>query len=298
MKKNFCIPGGDLRQLQVARALSEKGYNVSLFGFSDYSSDFSNIRLCQTLDEAFEEADYVVLPLPCSSDGVHLNAPYHKQSIPLKDLFCRITPKMTVFTGKFNARQLQQRGVEVRDYFLREELQVANAVPTAEGAVQVAMQESPFTIHGSKCLVVGYGRIGKVLSRMLKNLDAEVWVAARKPEDLAWIRAAGCHPLEIREICEEISRFELVFNTVPAMVIGREQLCRARKDALFIDLASQPGGINFEQAKLCGINAVWLLSLPGKAAPRTAGDIIAETILNMIRSQPSHTAEESERNQS
>lgn len=282
MKKNFCIPGGDLRQLQVARSLSEKGYGVSLFGFSDYTSDFHHVRLCDTPEEAFENADYVILPLPCSADGVFLNAPYCKEKVPLRELYSYITPSMTVFAGKFTSPALEERGVPVVDYFLREELQVLNAVPTAEGALQVAMQECPFTIHSSKCLVVGYGRIGKVLAGMLKHLNANVSVAARKPSDLAWIRTVGCTPIETRRIGEEIAGFDIVFNTVPAMVIGKEEFRKARKDTLFIDLASKPGGIDFEEAKLCGINAVWLLSLPGKVAPLTAGRMIAETILNII----------------
>lgn len=295
MKKNFCIPGGDLRQLQVARKLTEQGYGVSLFGFSDYASDFHNVRLCDTLQEAFADADYVILPLPCSTDGVHLNAPYRKNPVSLKELYSYITPQMTVFAGKFSSPALSERGVTIKDYFLREELQVLNAIPTAEGALQVAMQECPFTLHSSRCLIVGYGRIGKVLARMLNNLDANVCVAARKRADLAWIRAAGCLPISIQEIGERIAGFDIVFNTVPAMVIGKEEFKKARKDTLFIDLASKPGGIDFEEAKICGINAIWLLSLPGKVAPLTAGEIIAETILNIIENQAAGTAEESER---
>lgn len=200
---------------------------------------------------------------------------------------------MTVFGGKFTSPALSERGVKIEDYFLREELQILNAVPTAEGALQVAMQECPFTIHSSRCLVVGYGRIGKVLARMLKSLDATVYVSARKRSDLAWIRAAGCIPVKTSEIGNLIADADIVFNTVPAMVIGKEEFRRARKETLFIDLASKPGGIDFEEAKISGVNAVWLLSLPGKVAPLTAGDIIAETVLNILETE--NKAEESER---
>ena len=76
-----------------------------------------------------------------------------------------------------------------------------------------------------------------------------------------------------------------VFNTVPSIVIGKNELANARKDTLFIDLASKPGGIDFEEARLCGVDTIWSLSLPGKVAPVTAGNIIKETIINILNQE-------------
>ncbi|MBQ3561317.1 MAG: hypothetical protein IJA06_05855, partial [Oscillospiraceae bacterium] len=115
-----------------------------------------------------------------------------------------------------------------------------------------------------------------------KALDAKVTVAARRCSDLAWIRSEGMEPLEFRLIDEEIGRFKAVFNTVPAPVLGREQLMLMDKSAMVIDLASEPGGTDFEAAKELGITAEKALGLPGKFAPKTAGEIVKDTVLNII----------------
>ena len=281
----FCVLGGDLRQYRVARSLAEKGYKVKLFGFSEYTTGSDGTERCSNIEDALNGTKYIILPLPYSVDGISLNAPYMKSSISMNEIYKRITPEMTVFGGKFSSHELSERGVKIVDYFDREELQVLNAVPTAEGAIQIAMQERAFTIHGSKCLVVGFGRIGKVLAEMLKGLNAKVSVSARKYSDFAWIRTHGFTPIKTDKLTEHIADYDIVFNTVPAIVIGKEELSAAKQDTLFIDLASKPGGIDFEQAKACGVDTIWLLSLPGKVAPITAGEIITETILNILETE-------------
>ena len=184
-----------------------------------------------------------------------------------------------------NSSELVCRGIKVIDYFKREELQILDAIPTAEGAVQIAMDERPYTISGSNCLVIGYGRIGKILSSMLKALNARVTVSARKCEDLAWIRAYGMIPHETSKISEIIPEQDIIFNTVPSLVIGSNELAKAKKTALLVDLASKPGGIDFDEAKNYGIDTVWSLSLPGKVAPVSAGGYICDTIMNIIEQE-------------
>lgn len=238
----FCVVGGDLRQFQVAKALSQSGYKVRIFGFDRYTADFGAIKDFDDIEAALNGVSYVILPLPYSSDGINLNAPYMKNPIKLSDIYKFISPEMLVLGGKFSSHELNKRRVKTIDYFEREELQVLNAVPTAEGAIQIAMQERAFTIHGSKCLVVGFGRIGKILANLLKGLNAEVYVSARKHEDIAWIKNFGYKAVMTDKISEIINIFDIVFNTVPAMVIGKNEFDEAKKETLFIDLASKPGG--------------------------------------------------------
>lgn len=160
---------------------------------------------------------------------------------------------------------------------------IANAVPTAEGAIEIAMTETPITIHGSKCLVTGYGKIGKILSKMLCGLGAQTYVEARKYADLAMIEGHGYEPLALGELKSRIGEFDIIFNTVPAMIFDENILKNVKKDALIIDLASKPGGVDFEAAKELGVRVIWALSLPGKVAPTTSGAIIKDTIMNMLK---------------
>lgn len=158
----------------------------------------------------------------------------------------------------------------------------ANAVPTAEGAIEIAISETPVTVHGSRCLVLGYGRVGKTLSHSLLSLGAKAYVVARKYADLAQIENYGCHPLTMNDAKSRIAGFDIIFNTIPALVLDSDTLARTRKDTLIIDLASKPGGVDFEAAKQLGLNVIWALSLPGRVAPVTAGHIIKDTIINML----------------
>ena len=158
----------------------------------------------------------------------------------------------------------------------------ANTIPTAEGAIEIAISETPVTIHGSKCLVLGYGKIGKILTKDLYGMGAITYAAARKYADLAMIEGHGYEPLQMSTLKGRINEFDIIFNTVPALILDDEVLSKVQKDALIIDLASKPGGVDFEAAKKYGLRVIWALSLPGKVAPITSGAIIKDTIMNII----------------
>lgn len=287
--KPFAVLGGDLRQLHMATGLSASGCKVRLFGFDGYTDSVEGMTMVSSLKETLDGCGCVILPLPYSTDGMFLNAPYAGRAIKLSEIYEAVTRDMIVLGGKFSSHELNSRGIRTIDYFEREELQVLNAIPTAEGAIQTAMEERPYTISGSRCLVVGYGRVGRMLSMTLKGLNARVTVSARKDEDLAWIRASGMTPALTSELADIVSGFDIVFNTVPAPVIDKNVLRNAKKSTLFIDLASKPGGIDFEEARLCGIDTIWSLSLPGKVAPVTAGEFIKDTVLNILRQEGGKT---------
>ena len=281
----FAVLGGDLRQLHMASGLSKSGCDVKLYGFDGYTDSTEGLTVYNDLKSVMKSCNYIILPLPYSTDGVTLNAPYSKKSTKMNEIYDLTTKEMLVLGGKFSSHDLNKRGIKTIDYFEREELQILNAIPTAEGAIQTAMEERPYTLSRSNCLVVGYGRIGKVLSSMLKGLNVNVSVSARKFEDLAWIKAYGMNPVLTGELESIISQYDIVFNTVPAPVIDKTVLKNSKKSTLYIDLASKPGGIDFEEARLCGIDTIWSLSLPGKVAPATAGEFVKDTILNIIKQE-------------
>lgn len=276
----FGVVGGDSRQVWLVHSLLEDGHVVFTAGLENAPLD-SRARPAP-LEELARHSDAVILPLPVTSDGVHINGPFSREPMVLDNRTASLFLGKNVFGGMTDRLYRSSPGWEkvfIRDYFQREELTVRNAVPTAEGAIQIAMEESPGTLNGARCLVTGYGRIGKVLAHMLQGLGAEVTVSARKPEDLAWIRLSGCKAVHTRR---PGGGYELVFNTVPAMVFNRETLSQLAPDTLLIDLASAPGGVEHQAAEELGIRVIPALSLPGKVAPKTAGEIIKETIYHMM----------------
>jgi len=140
----------------------------------------------------------------------------------------------------------------------------------------------PITLQNSKALILGYGRIGKVLSKKLHGIGAKVHVAARKHHDLAWIETMGYIPIRMPEISTYLNTFDVIFNTVPHIILDSKELQGIRKDSLIIDLASKPGGVNFERAKEIGLKTIWALSLPGKVAPITTAKYMKDTIYNIL----------------
>ncbi len=281
----FTLIGGDRRNVATANRLCSMGFDVRVFGFDTIVSFDSRVIRSATLEDAVCDADYIVLPLPVVTEGERLNTPLYENTVYFRDILPLLKENQIVFGGKMNPAMsalLHAQGITLYDYSQREEFSVSNAIPTAEGAISIALQELPYTLNGTPCLVTGFGRIGKVLCRALDGLGAKVTASARKYSDLAWIDACGYTPIHTKDLKKHIGQFQVVFNTVPDLLFDRETLSCALTDCLMIDLASKPGGIDFACAEKLGIKVIWALSLPGKTAPLTAGTIILNTILNII----------------
>lgn len=282
--ETFAVIGGDLRSAYLAGLLAADGYKVITSGFD--STDLPPcVTGCTNPAQAVTLADCVVLPLPVTTDGSTVNAPFSRMRIPLDQVLNGVTPGQILVGGQISdvvRKEAECRGLVISDYLRREELAVMNAVPTAEGAIQLAMEELPVTIQGARCLVTGFGRVAKTLARLLIALGAQVTVAARKCADLAWARSEGCSAIEISQL-SKAGEYDVIFNTVPVLLFDKAILKDMEKSTLLIDLASRPGGVDFNAAAELQIKTIWALSLPGRVAPKTAGKIIKETILNMIK---------------
>ncbi len=284
MNKTFLIAGGDLRFVTLAGKLAEE-YSVYALGFDREVTLHSKVKAVENVSDMKVQADCVILPLPVSSDGVILNAPYSDKKILIADLASAVKKDGIVFGGMFTDEMkalLEERGASAEDYSRREEFAVLNAVATAEGAIQFAMEELAVTLSGRKILILGAGRIAKVLTDMLRGFHADITTAARKCSDLAWAEIYGCTPVKIDRIDSVLGDFDIIFNTVPAVILDEKRLRKISKGCLVIDLASKPGGVDFETAGALGVKTLWLLSLPGKVAPVTSGEIIAETVKNIL----------------
>lgn len=277
MDGKFFVCGGDMRFVKLTEELALRGCRVSAYGFD--KTDLAEELMCASLKEGVAGADYIILPLPAAVGGF-VNMPLSCKKLPLSELLSLCLPEQTIFAGMAGEELMSHNCC---DYFRREELAIRNAVSTAEGAIQIAMEETPFTLWGSRCLVTGYGRIGRLLARDLAALGAKVTAEARKISDLAWIEAEGYTALPLRDMEHSLGSFDIIFNTVPHRIFNRPQLERLSKDTLIIDLASKPGGVDFTAASELGLHVIWALSLPGRVAPSSSGIIILDTIMNIIR---------------
>ncbi len=281
-KKSFAVVGGDARQLALAESILLDGYDVHMVGFEN--CELKNGLITCNLEDAIEKSEYIVLPVPTVDKDAGLNAPYSKGKIQLNDDFARKMHDKKVFccmAEKLIDTSSLWNDVNLYDYSKRDDFAINNAVPTAEGAIEIAMREYDGTIHGSRCLVAGFGRVGKALCKDLFGLGARVTASARKSKDFAWINAMGYEAISTGELATKIE-FDLIFNTIPSLIFDEKVLGQIDSRAIIIDLASLPGGVDFDTAKKMGIKAIHALALPGKVAPKTAGEIIKTTIYNMI----------------
>lgn len=245
---NFWVVGGDMRQAKMAELLSADGHTVHTYALERLGELGEGVQMQEDLEGA-RLADCVVLPLPVVGEGSLLNAPLSATAHPLSGILDALRPGQAICAGRVSAPvqdMAARRGLTLHDYFAREELAVANAVPTVEGAIQIAMEELPITIHGARALVIGYGRLGKLLSHRLAALGARVSTAARSWSDLAWIEALGYGVEHSAQLEGWLCCYDLVINTVPAPILDRAALADLRPGCLVIDLASKPGGAGVE----------------------------------------------------
>ena len=291
MKKlNFAVLGGDARQFSLAERLASNGFEVCCYGLPREKL-CAQISALEEYEEAIADADAVILPLPASPDGIRVHMPLSRgEYVPLvKEVLERIPQGTFLAGGRFSpcVKELAEKyGHVLFDYSESDEFKERNALPTAEGAVEILMQRLSRTVSGLPVAITGYGRVSKALARLLHAMGAKVTIGARKPMALA---EAACEGYSILRLNGDKSVMALaqgqaaIFNTVPHWLFNKEVLRTIPKEALLIDLASAPGGVDVDAASGLGICVIWALSLPGKYAPQTAGEIIADTVVAQMQ---------------
>lgn len=278
----FAVIGGDLRQVYLANYLLKKGHTVIVYGLR-HPQLLHGCITATSIQQLISAGTQVVLPLPVTKDGVTLFISQTEQTLTIDQLKEHINASNPVYCGvmpKELAAFCEYRHIPYYDLMADCAVAIRNGIATAEGAIAHAILESVNTLHQSPCLVIGYGRCGKVLAHKLAGLGALVSVSARKPCDLALAESYGYHAIHSSRLKRNISRFSFIFNTVPAPVLTSDLLSKLSSKAVIIDIASVPGGTDFAYAKKHGICAKLCLGIPGKTAPQTSGEILAEAILS------------------
>lgn len=275
------IIGGDIRSLVTAKELINKGFSVCTFALPKQSG----INCCNDLTECTGGSDILVLGLPYSTDAKHISCPLSDFTVSVGEFFDAVPGSSVIMGGRFDQRayeSAEKKKIKLIDYLGSEELAILNAVPTAEGALELAMHEMDITLHRSRALILGYGRIGKLLAKDLYALGARVCVAARKEKDRAFAGVMGSESCSFENMREYAAKSDVIFNTVPSLVLTGDILKDLQKDTVVIDLASKPGGVDMDAAKKLGTRVIWALSLPGKVAPVSAGRAVAEALCNIL----------------
>lgn len=278
MIERIAVIGGDARQMWLAQALLRSGFRVRCAEVPGIDDEPGGLY------DALDGAQAAALPMPALTQNGRIRS-QRSDGISLDAIMQSVPAGAVIFGGGLSRVRaaLEAHALRVFDYLDDEALTVANAVPSAEGALEIAMRELPITLHGSRCLVVGYGRIGKALSARLHALHARVTVSARKPADRAAIESAGLRADRTGSYLHDLAQYDCIFNTVPAPVLREEHLRALRPDCLLIDLASGSGGLA-ENAPPA-LHYIHALGLPGRCAPKTAAEALKTMILRTLAEQ-------------
>ncbi len=284
--KNFKIAvlGGDSRELILIKELASLGAKVLLVGYDliQLSEAFTKTDLRTALCQA----DALILPMSGVDEDGKIKAVFAKESLVVKsDEFNFVKHTTPILSGILSAylRDLKEVfNLNIIATAELDEIAILNSIPTAEGAIEIAICEMKITLHGSDALVLGFGRVGKTLARMLKGIGAKVSVAARKTVDLARVTEQGYEVLTYQSISDNIGRMDVIFNTVPSLVLTGSLLERLNPATVIIDLASNPGGVDINSAAQFGVKVIHALGLPGKTAPLTAGKILGKAYPQII----------------
>lgn len=279
LNKSIGVIGGDERISFLIEMISEK--KLYIYGQEKYNFK-NNVIKCDALEEFCEKSDIIISGIPLSKNENEIYAPFSKNTIIITDLLNNIKGKVFIAGGIRNQIKNDYKDIKIIDLLSNEKLTIKNAIPTAEGAIKIAIEESNITLNDSNCLILGFGRIGKILAKMLKGIGSNVYCEARKQEDLIWIKTLGYTPINLKILNKGLKSYDFIFNTIPHLILDKDKLQKINKECLIIDLASNPGGVDFEEANKLGIKTNWALALPGKIAPKTSAKYIKEVIYDIL----------------
>lgn len=280
-EKKIAVIGGDKRLAYIVPQLARRGFEVSCYA-TEPIPEKSGISYCfaGSFAEAAEGAEAIVCGIPFEKNN-HVYADMAMPDLEIEAFFESLHQGKKLFGGVLPKKVkdfCKEKEIFYYDFMEDESLAIFNAVATAEGSILTALREHPTNLHGSRCLVLGYGKCGRVLADKLQGLAAKVTVCARKQGVLACVKAAGLEALDFESLARKIGDFEYIFNTIPSKVLTEEILKRTQKTGLIVDIATG-GGVDFEAAGKWGVRALLCPGLPGKYAPKSSAIGMAEFVM-------------------
>ncbi len=286
---DFAVIGGDERLFYLANLLNKKKYSV--IGHNVFKCKTENISFKKTnsFEKAILSAKNLIFPIPFSRDNIFINSKHSKKKLEIETLFKNLNKKIEnqlIFGGSFTNEiktKFNNLNVKFFDYMQNENFVVLNASLTAEAAIAQAILKKPIDLNSSKCLILGFGRCGKLLAIKLKNLCNQITIAARSERDTAWAKALGFNFINLKKLGKNLNEFNIVFNTIPFKILTNNLLSKLNKSAFVFDIT--PNGIDLDEFKKLKIQAEVSLQIPGKFKFKAAAENLEKLILNVLNEQ-------------
>lgn len=273
-----------MRLVKLAPILEKENNQIYILGLEKAKKleNSSNMRICRNLEQVLENAEIVISSIPFTRDGITINMPLSGNKIKINE-FMNLMKDKTLIAGTIpNNIYEKYKGVEIIDIMKNEKLAILNTIATAEGAIKEIIENTQVNVHGSKIMILGFGRVGKTLAKKLDGLSAKITVVSKEEEELAWAEVYGYTNVQLNKIEDVIKDYDVIVNTIPHIILQGDILQKINKDTLLLDLASGEGGINKEEAQENKINLIKALGIPGKISPITTAKILKETIYEIL----------------
>lgn len=277
----FAVVGGDLRQWYLADRLAERGYRVLTYDLCK-EEKIPRAKTASSVKELTNAADVLIYPIPFLKQKGVSGIEISKR----KEVLLNLREGQFFFAGGIPKQlylDMEAKGVHVFDLMDDKSLSVKNSVATAEGMIAEAIIRSSRNLRESRCMILGYGTCGRMLGSYLKGIGCEVRVLEKSREACACAKADGMQIIDAGALDRELEQMDIIFNTVPQVILTAERLAYVQKGAWILDIASGAGGVDYTAARRAGVQAVQLPGLPGKYAPCSSAEIIADTVLWKLR---------------
>lgn len=287
MNKVFSVIGGDMRIIYLAKMLAKDKNIVYSYGFEKTKEleNVLNIHICDNIDEAINNSNIVISSVPLTKNGADIYMPFSDNIVKIDNFLLKLQNK-TLIAGAIKEELLQKvNQTKIVDLMNVEELTVLNTIATAEGAISDIILNTEKNLHGSKVLILGFGRVSKVLAKKLKAIEAQVTCAARKEVDFAWMETLGYNITNINYLGDNLKEYDIIINTVPYIILDNEKLSKIKNDCFLLDLASKPGGFDQEYINQNKLNYKWSLAIPGKVSPISSAQFIKNVIDKLLKKE-------------
>lgn len=291
MKKNqhIIVFGGDQRTVHMIQQFATVGFHVIAIGFEKIQFNHLHVKKEMATTVLFKDATAVILPVGGADEQGKVSAPYATEEMVFTESYVKELPEHAVVYTGVCTRYLKALFTTFNQRFMtlfdRNDVAILNSIPTAEGTLKIAIEHTNRTIHQSSVAIVGFGRIAMTIARLFKAVGAHVTVIARSSEQKARVIEMGCTYLSLDKFTQYAHSYHLCINTVPALVLTKEIIDQLKGDTSIIDVASAPGGVDFQYAKQSGIKTIHALGIPGKTAPITAGYMLADVLIDLLKEQ-------------
>jgi dipicolinate synthase subunit A len=295
-KGKIAVLGGDLREKVLLAKLVEKDFTVMVAARSSEMTP-NGISITTDIKQALRDADCLVLPMPgLREDNKIFAASGHRLYLTEEDLSLLPagTPILVGVANDLLQKAVQKYKLELLPMAGENAIAIPNAMATAEGAIAIAISESPLLLAKSIGIIIGYGRVGRALALRLQALGMQLIVVDKDKEVLVQAQKNGFSVMQSKFCSQIADQVDFIFNTAPAPVIDKEMIEKLKENTLIVDIASFPGGTDFVAAKEIGIKALLAAGLPGKYAPYFMGEVLAKVYLPIIEEKVLHLSKRRE----